>query len=58
MKTNHSLAAIALLAASPLAARSQIAVPVPAPPAPSAAPASAAQPVTLRLKFTPGQTLY
>jgi len=46
---NYSFAAAALLAASPLAAHAQIAAP--------AAP-TAAQAITLRLKFTPGQTLY
>lgn len=54
MKTNYFLAAAVLLAASPLTAHAQTATPVPTSPA----LASAAQPVTLRLKFTPGQTLY
>jgi len=54
MNKNDLLAAAALLAACPLAAHAQTAAPVPALPA----PATAAQPVTLRLKFTPGQTLY
>ena len=56
---NFSLAAAALLAACPLAVRAQTAAPLPAPPAaPTAPPAASAQPVALRLKFTPGQTLY
>lgn len=54
MKTNYLLAAAVLLAVSPLTAHAQTATPVPASPA----LASAAQPLTLRLKFTPGQTLY
>ena len=58
-KKNYSLAAAALLAACPLAVRAQTAAPMPAPPAvPTAPPAATAQPVALRLKFTPGQTLY
>ena len=46
MKNNYALAAAALLALAPSVAHAQAAAP--------AAPA----PVTLRLKFTPGQTLY
>ena len=62
MKKTYTLAA-ALLAVCPLAAHAQNAAPaVPAaPPAtPSTAPVTpgTTQPVTLRLKFTPGQTLY
>ena len=62
--SNRSLfTAAALLAALPLAARAQTAAPAaPATPAAPVTPATptagAAQPVTLRLKFTPGQTLY
>lgn len=49
-----------LLAGCSLTVEAQTPAPVPALPAPvlPAAPASAAQPLTLRLKFTPGQTLY
>ena len=55
MMKNTYLFAAALLAACPLTARAQTAAPAPVSPA---APAAAAQPVALRLKFTPGQTLY
>lgn len=55
MNNKILLVAAVLLPACPLAAHAQTATPVPAPPA---APAPAAPPVTLRLKFTPGQTLY
>ena len=60
MNKTYSLAAALLLAACPLVATAQTTAPMPAPPAApvTAAPASAAQPVLLRLKFTPGQTLY
>ena len=58
MKNNIPLAAAVLLAACPLAARAQTAAPVPASPDAPAAAATTAQPVALRLKFTPGQTLY
>ncbi len=57
---SYSLAAALMLAASPLAAHAQAAPPVP-PAVPTAAPTatpSAASAVPLRLKFTPGQTLY
>ena len=55
------LLAATLLAGCPLAVQAQINAPaptLPAAPALPAAPVSAAQTLTLRLKFTPGQTLY
>lgn len=57
MMKNYTLAAAGLLAACPLAARAQTAPPAVLTAPPTAAPMTA-QPVALRLKFTPGQTLY